>query len=209
MTVSSSLCRPVSGRSVVAYASELSISLPPFVGGQFPGRRDSVLTSMQLLVPVAVAVVLGLIYSRIWIPGEDDETATEQQRAAEQGTFGDHATNHPGQEHPGTTSSSPPAPASTEPPSNSLGRKILTVLDHIPRFLFKYAILILWRSVLACQSLWGYTFNWIEWQVTKNYPPRILMVAFGMMNFTTLAVYYLVVFDPKGTVAPKWSDILG
>ena len=58
-------------------------------------------------------------------------------------------------------------------------------------------------------SLYGYTFSWIEWQMTKNHDPRVLMIAFGLSNFATMAVCYLALFEKEGTVAPSWANIFG
>lgn len=68
---------------------------------------------------------------------------------------------------------------------------------------------LLVRSFMAIATLELYAGEWVEWRVRRYYPPKLLVVAFGFVNFVTAVVCYLVLFDGKGTVAPGWAYVFG
>jgi hypothetical protein len=139
-------------------------------------------------------------------PNQDreEEATTDRQRQAEQGDVTEGSTVH--------------SPNST-PPESSESRPWYSTHSFLLVFykaFFESCVLIarpvvplVWRSTLVGLSLGVYTFNWVEYQIFKKNDKRILMIAYGLANFVVAAVYYLALFEPKGTIAPQWANIFG
>lgn len=123
------------------------------------------------------------------VPNTSNEpTMADQHRAAEEGAIDISATT-------------------TEQTSQDQAPK--TLLRSAVDLILRWVLKLTWRLIVAYASLWIYTFDWVHWQVTKHRPPKILMVAFGLLNLVTAASYYLAFFDGEGTAAPEWSNIFG
>ena len=172
--------------------------------------RIIILVMARIIIPILAVVFLAMLYSGCWKPSERDDTI-EQQRAAEEGVVGTSAAATDQAEQPRVAAS--PPQSSTNQRSltvmTRLAQSALRVLDTILRFVLKWILTLIWRLIVAHLSLFGYTFNWVKWQVTKHHPPETLMVAFGFVNFVTAVVYYLVFFNEDGTVMPGWANIFG
>ena len=57
-------------------------------------------------------------------------------------------------------------------------------------------------------ALYNDSVNCIEFWVSRQ-SKDILWLTFGMLNFATLMLYYLIVFDGAGTTNPRWTSVLG
>ena len=91
-----------------------------------------------------------------------------------------------------------PALAQAEPPPPPVALVVLVWVLRIP-----------WRLIVGFGGSFFHTCNWIELQVMKRHPQRILMVASGLMDLAIAAIYYMAFFDGEGTHAPGWAEIFG
>jgi hypothetical protein len=92
-------------------------------------------------------------------------------------------------------------PVSALTPSQMFFRVVFWILSK--------TLILTWRLFKGICGPFIYMFNWIEMHVKKNYPLRVPMITFGLLNFATAAIYYLAFFDPQGTRAPAWGQALG
>ena len=86
--------------------------------------------------------------------------------------------------------------------------KTVMFLDLVCRLLLRGILMLMWRLFLGGQSLFSYSFNWLKYQATDGSPGTIWF-AFGILNFASAMLYYLVIFDGEGTYCPTWTSALG
>jgi hypothetical protein len=149
----------------------------------------------KLLHVVIGMVAYGVIIPIIWLSESVEQVSETRQRAAEEGN------SHP-------SASSPAKDEPTTPAPGSLGY-VLRQCSNAFRFIIRLIFKSIWRLMLAIGALNIFSFLYYFDVVTKRYPMRVLMVAFGFLNFATAAVSYLVFFDAEGTHAPAWANIFG
>ncbi len=148
-----------------------------------------------VIMPIVYIPVMALMYSGLWDFGD---SADAQQDAAERGTVC-VTDNH----------QQTPAPVLPEAArvTNTVFQDLLHGINLVCKFIVRWILMLIWRLFLGCASIYGGTFKWVEWRVTEK--PELAVTAFGLANFTAMAVYYLAMFDAKGTVAPSWVNVFG
>ena len=77
------------------------------------------------------------------------------------------------------------------------------------RLLVRYTFIGIWRIYVAANGLVMYPLNWLWHWVLAPRKKDVMWVAFGVLNLMTAAMYYLIVFDGKGTRNPSWTSVLG
>lgn len=113
-----------------------------------------------------------------------------------------------------------PRASVTIDPSSSAYQRLATILKRYllsscyalykaMRVALKQTAKLIVRSCVAMATLEWYVFVWIEWRVMRFYPPKLVMMAFGFVNFVTVVSYYLIFFDSTGTTAPRWAYVFG
>ena len=152
-----------------------------------------------VFVQCGVIILRLLFYARI-IPLHADEAGGLD--AAEQG---DASPEHDSQIGSATDLQ---APRSLSDQSPSKPETIIQGANIQLRRLAKGIIVVIFRLVLSFISLFVYSFNWLEVQL-KPHVGDTIWVAFGIFNFATAAIYYLTIFDGKGTFSPRWTGLLG
>lgn len=161
-----------------------------------------------LAVPFVGVFIIFFGISSYLYPAEDDnaEKVVEQQSAAEEGVVDTSSANNDPDGQAQDTNL--PSRSKGQEPSRHVKSAIFAV-DVVLRWILRSSLMLIGRLVLGVGSLYGYTFNWAWRQVTERCPTEILVNAFGLLNFSLAALYYLVYFDAEGTSAPAWSDIFG
>jgi hypothetical protein len=142
-----------------------------------------------LFYPMAGVGLLILIF--LQLADVIDLFESDRQSAAEEGAAGKSVEEAPGEQSP-----------------LSIWQRLLPIVGLPFKFIIKWMCKLLWRFILSVVSLFGYTFNWVKLKIS-NLSLDTLMVAFGILNFGTAMVYYLVLFDGNGTSMPVWTSVLG
>jgi hypothetical protein len=148
----------------------------------------------RLVIYIMLPIILTMVLISMATDDDDEKGDTE---SAEEGTAD-------------PTASRPPE---DEPASQSRAYRLRMYIRHCLyrglRLVLRFIGKVVWRIMMIWLTLWGYSFNWYMFKVTKQYPPKILAVAFGLFNFATAVASYIVFFDGEGTAAPKWANIFG
>jgi hypothetical protein len=151
------------------------------------------------LVPFLITRSLADWFER---PGPDE--AAQQQSAAEEGSTSSVDYNRDGQAQDNV-----PASRFIAQKLRRLGQSCLRVLVVALRRALSFLWTRMGRLLLGATSLYIYLVLWGWEQVTKRNPTKILLNAFGLLNFSMAVLCYLVFFDGEGTSAPAWSDMFG
>jgi hypothetical protein len=184
--------------------------------GDAAGAKKPVSSLMRLLglfIWHAILFPPDIIHALYAFEDESGFREAELRLAQREGTAGDQSattTNHAEQ---------PKAAAAIEPHfsvHHRLGTMLRRYLQSYCYVMYKaiYAVLkqtakLIVRSVMVIANLELYVFEWIAWKVMRYNPPKLLMMAFGFVNFVTLVSCYLIFFDSTGTTAPRWAYVFG
>jgi hypothetical protein len=154
-------------------------------------------TWLQIVVfAIPVGLIVLIIFGHMSVesyldPSEATDETAAQQQAAEEGAANTAK--------PATERSKLPYPV----------RAVLHGIDYALRLTLRFILRVIGRTLLGTSVLFFYTMNWLWDKVTKEYPIKILINAFGLFNFSMAVLYYLVFFDDEGTFAPAWSEMFG
>jgi hypothetical protein len=169
--------------------------------GSTPEKKNDLSWPGHIIVWIACAIVLPplalALYSGLWVTDDKaDQEHTTRQGAVEEAR--------------------PPSQRIRDKVEDfyralTLRRTKIMVLMGIQwpiRLFLRILLLLTWRLILALLSLFAYTMTYYQRKVQEN-PVDVLVIAVGVVNFVTLAVVYLCLFDGEGTSSPEWNSILG
>lgn len=156
-------------------------------------------TWLQIVVfAIPIGLIMLIVFSSMSVesyldPSEAADETAAQQQAAEEGAAG-------------------ASKSSTGPEKSRLPypvRAVLHGIDYAFRLTLRFVFRVIGRTLLGASVLYFYIMNWLWDKVTKKYPIKILINAFGLFNFSMAVLYFLVFFDDEGTFAPAWSEMFG
>lgn len=199
-TISSPAFTTAMGNETTAASDSGQSNTAPGTGPSASEAETGKAEDLGILLKIVLQPVIYGMIVLCWaglinfVEGKDADTA--QQVAAEQRTDGSRIQ--------AVKPVKASRPQRNPKPVVSLWRAIEPPL----KFTVRWTLRLPWRLLLSVFSLYGHTFKWIQWQLGRQSLDTI-MIAFGIANFATAAVYYLALFDGKGTVNPGWTSFLG
>jgi hypothetical protein len=184
-------------------AGRKDAEIAPAENGQPSGEEDRRWMTGNIkekLLDIGIGMfVYSIIIPIMWLSDVNSET-TEQEPASQQRAAEEGVSNPP--------QSTPAQDGQPTAPTGLLGH-VRPQWSKVIRFIVRLISKSIWRLALAAGGFYVFSLVYYFDMVTKRYPLRVLMVAFGFLNFTTAAASYLVFFDAEGTHAPGWANIFG
>jgi hypothetical protein len=180
------------------------------VGAEKP--VSSLMRLLGLFIWHTIIAPPNILYAMYELEDESGFREAELRIAQQEGTSDRPATTT----HRAEESSAAATTGSPSSPSQGSG---LVLKQHLQPYCYvlyklihlalKQTATLIVRSLMIIGTLSFYEFEWVEWKVMRFYPPKLLMMAFGFVNFFTFASCYLIFFDSTGTSAPGWADVFG
>lgn len=160
-----------------------------------------------LLLPFAPSVLLVFLLGYLFPAKRNtSDNVTRQQSAAEEGAAGTLTVDS----NPGGQAQDTDSPARSDNKRLSRpGQSGTCAVGLVICWILRWLLTLFGRLLLGLGSLYVCTFYWTRRQATEVFPTKIIVNAFGLLNFSTAVLYYLVFFDGEGTSAPAWSDMFG